>query len=201
MKDKTLHLFLINSILIILIWSGINPFDKFTWILEVLPAIIGGFVLIIIYSKFKFTNLVYILIWVHALILIVGGHYTYAQMPLFNVIRDIFNLNRNYYDRLGHFSQGFIPAIIAREILIRNNIVTKKKWLEFIIVCICLAISASYELIEFAVAKFTGTSAEAFLGTQGDIWDTQWDMLFALIGSIVAILTLSKYHNKQLSKK
>ncbi|BDR64171.1 DUF2238 domain-containing protein [Clostridium tetani] len=201
MKDKTLHLFLINSILIILIWSGINPFDKFTWILEVLPTIIGGFVLIIIYSKFKFTNLVYILIWVHALILIVGGHYTYAQMPLFNVIRDIFNLNRNYYDRLGHFSQGFIPAIIAREILIRNNIVTKKKWLEFIIVCICLAISASYELIEFAVAKFTGTSAEAFLGTQGDIWDTQWDMLFALIGSIVAILTLSKYHNKQLSKK
>lgn len=150
MKDKTLHLFLINSILIILIWSGINPFDKFTWILEVLPAIIGGFVLIIIYSKFKFTNLVYILIWVHALILIVGGHYTYAQMPLFNVIRDVFNLNRNYYDRLGHFSQGFIPAIIAREILIRNNIVTKKKWLEFIIVCICLAISASYELIEFA---------------------------------------------------
>lgn len=201
MKDKTLHLFLINSILIILIWSGINPFDKFTWILEVLPAIIGGFVLIIIYSKFKFTNLVYILIWVHALILIVGGHYTYAQMPLFNVIRDVFNLNRNYYDRLGHFSQGFIPAIIAREILIRNNIVTKKKWLEFIIVCICLAISASYELIEFAVAKFTGTAAEAFLGTQGDIWDTQWDMLFALIGSIVAILTLSKYHNKQLSKK
>ncbi|RXM58605.1 DUF2238 domain-containing protein [Clostridium tetani] len=201
MKDKTLHLFLINSILIILIWSGINPFDRFTWILEVLPAIIGGFVLIIIYSKFKFTNLVYILIWVHALILIVGGHYTYAQMPLFNVIRDVFNLNRNYYDRLGHFSQGFIPAIIAREILIRNNIVTKKKWLEFIIVCICLAISASYELIEFAVAKFTGTAAEAFLGTQGDIWDTQWDMLFALIGSIVAILTLSKYHNKQLSKK
>ncbi|NOH15040.1 DUF2238 domain-containing protein [Clostridium cochlearium] len=201
MKDKTLHLFLINSILIILIWSGINPFDKFTWILEVLPAIIGGFVLIIIYPKFKFTNLVYILIWVHAIILIVGGHYTYAEMPLFNVIRDVFNLNRNYYDRLGHFAQGFIPAIIAREILIRNNIVTKKKWLEFIIVCICLAISASYELIEFAVAEFTGTAAEAFLGTQGDIWDTQWDMLFALIGSIVAILTLSKYHNKQLIKK
>lgn len=201
MKDKTLHLFLINSILIILIWSGINPFDKFTWILEVLPAIIGGFVLIIIYPKFKFTNLVYILIWVHAIILIVGGHYTYAEMPLFNVIRDVFNLNRNYYDRLGHFAQGFIPAIITREILIRNNIVTKKKWLEFIIVCICLAISASYELIEFAVAEFTGTAAEAFLGTQGDIWDTQWDMLFALIGSIVAILTLSKYHNKQLIKK
>lgn len=201
MKDKTLHLFLINSILIILIWSGINPFDKFTWILEVLPAIIGGFVLIIIYPKFKFTNLVYILIWVHAIILIVGGHYTYAEMPLFNVIRDVFNLNRNYYDRLGHFAQGFIPAIIAREILIRNNIVTKKKWLEFIIVCICLAISASYELIEFAVAEFTGTAAEAFLGTQGNIWDTQWDMLFALIGSIVAILTLSKYHNKQLIKK
>jgi putative membrane protein len=200
MTDKRLHLFLIISITIILIYSCINPFDRFTWFLEVIPAIIGGAVLIYIYPKFKFTNLVYILIWVHAIILIVGGHYTYAEMPLFNWIRDTFNFSRNYYDRLGHFAQGFIPAMVAREILIKNSIVNKKKWLGFIVICICLAISASYELIEFAVAKLTGTAAEAFLGTQGDVWDTQWDMFFALIGSIVSIFTLSRYQDNQLDK-
>ncbi|OFI07113.1 inner membrane protein YjdF [Clostridium acetireducens DSM 10703] len=200
MTDKRLHLFLIISITIILIYSGINPFNRFTWFLEVIPAIIGGAVLIYIYPKFKFTNLVYILIWVHAIILIVGGHYTYAEMPLFNWIRDTFNFSRNYYDRLGHFAQGFIPAMVAREILIKNSIVNKKKWLGFIVICICLAISASYELIEFAVAKLTGTAAEAFLGTQGDVWDTQWDMFFALIGSIVSIFTLSRYQDNQLDK-
>lgn len=200
MAEEKLHLFLLMSIIIILIWSGINPFDSFTWILEVLPALIGGTILVITYSKFKFTTLVYILIWIHALILIVGGHYTYAEMPLFNWLRDTFNLARNYYDRLGHIAQGFIPAMVTREIFIRKSIVNKKEWLGFIIVSICLAISASYELIEFAVAKFTGTAAEAFLGTQGDIWDTQWDMLFALVGSILSLAILSKYHDKQLER-
>ncbi|KAJ49400.1 sodium-glucose/galactose cotransporter [Clostridium tetanomorphum DSM 665] len=195
-----LHLFLIISIIIILIWSGINPFDSFTWFLEVLPALIGGTILVIIYSKFKFTTLVYILIWIHGIILIVGGHYTYAEMPLFNWLKDTFNLERNYYDRLGHIAQGFIPAIVTREIFIRKNIVSKKGWLGFIIVSICLAASASYELIEFAVAKFTGTAAEAFLGTQGDVWDTQWDMLFALVGSILSLVILSKYHDEQLER-
>ncbi|KAJ50766.1 putative membrane protein [Clostridium tetanomorphum] len=200
MEERKLHLFLIISIIIILIWSGINPFDSFTWFLEVLPALIGGTILVIIYSKFKFTTLVYILIWIHGIILIVGGHYTYAEMPLFNWLKDTFNLERNYYDRLGHIAQGFIPAIVTREIFIRKNIVSKKGWLGFIIVSICLAASASYELIEFAVAKFTGTAAEAFLGTQGDVWDTQWDMLFALVGSILSLVILSKYHDEQLER-
>ncbi|WP_027624276.1 DUF2238 domain-containing protein [Clostridium lundense] len=200
MAEEKLHLFLLMSIIIILIWSGINPFDTFTWLLEVLPVLIGGTILVITYSKFKFTTLVYILISIHALILIVGGHYTYAEMPLFNWLRDIFNLARNYYDRLGHIAQGFIPAMVTREIFIRKNVVNKKRWLGFIIVSICLALSASYELIEFAVAKFTGTAAEAFLGTQGDIWDTQWDMLFALVGSILSLAILSKYHDKQLER-
>lgn len=185
----------------ILIISGINPHDRFTWVLEVLPAIIGVMVLIFTYNKFIFTKLVYILIWIHAFILIVGGHYTYAEMPLFNWIRDVFNLSRNYYDRLGHFAQGFIPAMIIREILIRNKIAKNKAWTNFITVSICLAISASYEIIEFVVAVITGESAAAFLGTQGDVWDTQWDMVFALVGSIFSVSVLSKYHNKLLNRE
>jgi len=140
----------------------------------------------------------YLLIWFHAIILIIGGHYTYAEMPLFNWIRDTFNLSRNYYDRLGHFAQGFVPAIVIREIFIRNKIIKNKAWTNFIVVAICLAISASYEIIEFVVAGITGEAAEAFLGTQGDVWDTQWDMLFALIGSIISITILGKYHNRLL---
>lgn len=199
-NNKKFHLLLLISLLGVLIWSVINPKDLFTWFLEIFPALIGVSVLIYLYPKYKFSNLAYILIWIHATILIVGGHYTYAEMPLFNWIRDTFGLSRNYYDRLGHFAQGFIPAIIAREVFIRNEVVNKKKYLSFIVVCICLAISASYELLEFAVSKLTGDSAEAFLGTQGDIWDTQWDMLFALIGSITSLSLLSAYHDKKLSR-
>ena len=192
------HLILLAILLSILIWSVINPKDLFIWFLEVLPVLIGAMVLIYIYPKYKFSNFVYVLITIEAIILIVGGHYTYAEMPVFNWVRDTFGLSRNYYDRLGHFAQGFIPAIIAREVLIRNEVISKKKYLFFIVICICLAISASYELIEFGVAKFTGNSAEAFLGTQGDIWDTQWDMLMALIGSITSLSLLSTYHDKKL---
>ncbi|CAI3621762.1 DUF2238 domain-containing protein [Clostridium neonatale] len=194
------HLILLAILLSILIWSVINPKDLFTWFLEVLPVLIGAMVLIYIYPKYKFSNFVYVLITIEAIILIVGGHYTYAEMPVFNWVRDTFGLSRNYYDRLGHFAQGFIPAIIAREVLIRNEVISKKKYLFFIVICICLAISASYELIEFGVAKFTGNSAEAFLGTQGDIWDTQWDMLMALIGSITSLSLLSTYHDKKLNQ-
>ena len=194
------HLILLAILLSILIWSVINPKDLFTWFLEVLPVLIGVMVLIYIYPKYKFSNFVYVLITIEAIILIVGGHYTYAEMPVFNWVRDTFGLSRNYYDRLGHFAQGFIPAIIAREVLIRNEVISKKKYLFFIVICICLAISASYELIEFGVAKFTGNSAEAFLGTQGDIWDTQWDMLMALIGSITSLSLLSTYHDKKLNQ-
>lgn len=194
------HLILLFSIIGILIWSLINPKDMFTWFLEVTPAILGISVLIVIYSKFQFTNLVYSLIWLEAVILIIGGHYTYAEMPVFNWIQDAFDLSRNYYDRFGHFTQGFIPALIIREVLIRKNVTKTGIWLFSIVVSMCLAISAAYELIEFMVAMLTGTAAEAFLGTQGDVWDTQWDMLFALCGTIVSLTFLGRYHNKKLDQ-
>ncbi len=199
-SNRKFHLILLAILLSILIWSVINPKDLFTWFLEVLPVLIGAMVLIYIYPKYKFSNFVYVLIMIEAIILIVGGHYTYAEMPIFNWVRDILGLSRNYYDRVGHFTQGFIPAIIVREVLIRNEVINKKKYLFFIVMCICLTISASYELIEFGVAKITGKSAEAFLGTQGDIWDTQWDMLMALIGSITSLSLLSTYHDKKLNQ-
>lgn len=197
---QMLHKSLIASFLVIFVWSGINPKDLFTWFLEVLPAVIGLLVLMVTFNRFRFTNLVYILIWIHAIILVIGGHYTYAEMPLFNWIRDTFDLSRNYYDRLGHLAQGFIPAMIAREILVRKTPLKQGKMLSFIIVCISLAISASYELIEWAVAEATGTAAEAFLGTQGDVWDSQWDMYMALIGSILSLSLLSKSHDQHLKK-
>src|SRR6185436_14562110 len=142
------------------------------------------------YKRFRFTDLLYVLIWIHAIILLVGGHYTYAEVPLFDWIRDTFGLSRNHYDRVGHFAQGFVPAIVAREVLLRKSPLKRGKLLTFIVVSICLAISASYELIEFGVSMATGSAGDAFLGTQGDIWDTQKDMLMALIGASTALLTL-----------
>ncbi|MDU6038559.1 MULTISPECIES: DUF2238 domain-containing protein [Clostridium] len=198
-SNKRFHLILLVMLLSILIWSVIEPKDLFIWFLEVLPVIIGVSVLICIYPKYRFSNFIYVLITIESIILIVGGHYTYAEMPIFNWIRDTFDLSRNYYDRLGHFMQGFIPAMIAREIIIRNKVINKKKYLSFIVICICLAISASYELIEFVVAKLTGNAADAFLGTQGDVWDTQWDMLMALIGSVTSLSLFSRYHDKKLT--
>ncbi|ALR90795.1 MULTISPECIES: DUF2238 domain-containing protein [Clostridium] len=199
-SNKRFHLILLVMLLSILIWSVIEPKDLFIWFLEVLPVIIGVSVLICIYPKYRFSNFIYVLITIESIILIVGGHYTYAEMPIFNWIRDTFDLSRNYYDRLGHFMQGFIPAMIAREIIIRNKVINKKKYLSFIVICICLAISASYELIEFVVAKLTGNAADAFLGTQGDVWDTQWDMLMALIGSVTSLSLFSRYHDKKLTQ-
>lgn len=198
LKDQTWHLVFLFIFGCFFVWSAINPKDFFTWVLEVLPAVIGLVVILALYREFKFTTLVYFLIMIHAIILVIGGHYTYAEMPVFNWLRDSFDLSRNYYDRLGHFAQGFIPAIIAREILIRKSPLKRGKLLFFIVVSICLAISASYELIEWAVAEATGTAAEAFLGTQGDVWDTQWDMFLALCGSIIALLTLSRLHDNSL---
>ncbi|MEQ3339252.1 DUF2238 domain-containing protein [Clostridium butyricum] len=199
-SNKKFHLILLAMLLSILIWSVIEPKDLFIWFLEVLPVILGVAVLICIYPKYRFSNFIYVLITIESIILIVGGHYTYAEMPIFNWIRDTFDLSRNYYDRLGHFMQGFIPAMIAREIIIRNKVINKKKYLSFIVICICLAISASYELIEFVVAKLTGNAADAFLGTQGDVWDTQWDMLMALIGSVTSLSLFSRYHYKKLTQ-
>lgn len=199
MRQQSFHKILMISLFVILIFSGINTPDKFTWFLEVLPVIIASVVLMVTYKKFKFTSFVYSLIWIHGMILIVGGYYTYAEMPLFNWIRDTFDLSRNYYDRLGHFAQGFVPAMVIREVFIKNKIIKNAAWTNFIVVAICLSISATYEIIEFAVAKITGEGAEAFLGTQGDVWDTQWDMFFALIGSMLSIMTLGKYHNRLLN--
>ena len=182
-----------------LLWSAIKPHDFFTWFLEVLPALIGFAILLVTYKRFPLTRLTYWLILLHAIILMIGGHYTYAEVPFFNWIRDAFNLSRNHYDKVGHFIQGFVPAIIAREILIRKSPLKSGKWLFFIVVSICLAISALYELIEWWVALATGSAADAFLGTQGYIWDTQSDMALALLGAIIALLLLSKYHDRLLS--
>lgn len=184
--------------LAVLIWSGIAPKDLFTWFLEVLPALIGAVILIFTYHSFRLTPLLYGLILCHCIVLMVGGHYTYAEVPLFDTIKEWFNLERNNYDKVGHFAQGFVPAIIAREILLRKGIVNGKAWLNVIVVSICLAFSAFYELIEWWVAISTGEDAEAFLGTQGYVWDTQSDMAIALLGAICAIIFLAKYHDKQL---
>lgn len=197
---EPLHVGLLLIFLFALIWSVINPKDLFTWFLEVSPAIIGLAVIVITYPRFRLTNLVYVLILLHALILVIGGHYTYAEMPFFNWVRDHFHLARNYYDRLGHFVQGFVPAIISREILLRKSPIRRGKLLSFLVICICLAISASYELIEWGVAEATGSAAAAFLGTQGDVWDTQWDMFFALCGSVISLVTLWKFHDLSLEK-
>lgn len=183
---------------VVFVWSAIFPQDYFTWFLEIFPILIALPILAISYQNFPLSPLLYVLIALHAIILMVGGHYTYAEVPLFNWLRDTLDLSRNYYDRVGHFMQGFVPAMVAREILIRKKVVVQPAWLFFLICCICLSISACYEFIEWWVAVATGEAAEAFLGTQGDVWDTQWDMLLALLGAILAQLTLAKYHNQQL---
>jgi putative membrane protein len=185
---------------VVFVWSAYRPYDVFTWFLEVFPAIIALPILWFTYRKFPLTPLLYALILIHAVILMVGGHYTYAEVPLFNWLRDTFHLDRNYYDRVGHVVQGFVPAIIAREILLRRSPLRPGKWLFFIVCCICLSVSAVYEFIEWWVAVASGMAAEAFLGTQGDVWDTQWDMFLALCGAISAQILLTKLHNKQLAQ-
>ncbi|NRD75227.1 DUF2238 domain-containing protein [Shewanella sp. VB17] len=185
--------------LFVLIWSGIEPKDQFTWFLEVAPALVAVPVLIATRKRFPLTPLVYVLILIHSLILMVGGHYTYAEVPLFDWLAQLLGSERNNYDKLGHFAQGFIPVLIAREVFIRNEVVKAGGWCSFICICFALALSAFYELIEWWVALLTGEDAEAFLGTQGYIWDTQSDMGMALLGAIVALLVLVKTHDKQLS--
>lgn len=184
----------------VFVWSAIAPRDWFTWVLEVMPVLLVLPVLALTYTRFPFTNLAYGLIALHAVILMVGGHYTYAEMPLFSWLRDYFGWDRNYYDRLGHVAQGFVPALIAREILLRNKVLPRGKWLFFIVVSICLAISAFYEFLEWWVALASGSDAVAFLATQGDVWDTQWDMFLAFCGAIVAQLSLAKRHDLELAR-
>ena len=179
-------------------WSVIRPADYPTWFLEVLPAVLGLLVLLLTRRTFPLTPLAYQLILVHCIILMVGGHYTYAHVPLFDWIRDAFALQRNNYDKVGHFAQGFIPALLAREILIRRDVVNGRAWRDFLIVCFCLALSAFYELLEWAVAELSGEAAEAFLATQGYVWDTQSDMGYALLGAVLSLLLLGRYHDRQL---
>ena len=188
----------VAGFILIFCWSAYQPFDRFTWLLEVLPALIGLLVLAATRVRFPLTPLAYVLIWIHCLILMIGGHYTYAEVPLFDWLGDLFGWQRNNFDKLGHFAQGFVPAIIARELLLRLRIVNGRFWLAFLIVCFCLAFSAFYELIEWWVALASGAEAEAFLGTQGYIWDTQSDMAWALTGSILAVALLGRWHDHQL---
>jgi putative membrane protein len=180
---------------VVLVWSGINPKDQFTWFLEVAPAMIGGALVAATYNSFRLTPILYFFILAHCVVLMVGGHYTYAEVPLFD---GLFGSERNNYDKVGHFFQGFVPALLAREILIRKGVVNGDLWRCIIIVSICLAFSAFYELIEWWVALGTGEDAEAFLGTQGYVWDTQSDMGLALLGAICSLLVLSTPHNNQL---
>jgi putative membrane protein len=182
-----------------LVLSGIGPYDRTTWWLEVLPVLVAAPVLVATARRFPLTPLLYRLAFVHALVLIVGGHYTYARVPLGEWARDVFHLARNPYDRLGHFMQGFTPAIAAREVLLRTSPLRPGGWLFGLVVAVALAISAAYELVEFAAASIGGAAAEEFLGTQGDLWDTQWDMFLALIGALTAQLTLWRVHDRQLA--
>ena len=184
---------------IALVASGIGPDDRMTWLLEVFPIFIAVPILLVTRHWFPLTPLVYRLIFVHALILMLGGHYTYAKVPLGFWIQEWFGFARNHYDRIGHFAQGFVPAMVAREILLRCSPLERGKWLFAIVAAFCLAISACYEFIEWWAAVLGGSAADAFLGTQGDVWDTQWDMFMAFVGAIVAQATLGRVHDGQLA--
>jgi putative membrane protein len=197
----TQRLFFTPMLLILaisLIASGLHPFDRTTWILEILPVVIAVPVLFFTYKNFPLTRFLYFCIFLHALVLIMGGAYSYARVPFGFSLQEWFELSRNPYDKIGHFFQGFVPALVAREILIRKQVINGRKMLAFIIVCIVLAISASYELIEWGVALALGQGADEFLGTQGDPWDTQSDMFLALIGAIAALVIFSRLHDRQL---
>ncbi len=183
-----------------LVVSGVAPHDRLTWVLEVAPILIAAPILVATARRFPLTPLTYRLVFVHALILMLGGHYTYAEVPLGDWVADALGLLRNPYDRVGHFAQGFVPAIVVREILIRRSPLRPGKWLAFLVVCVCLAISAAYELVEWWSALIGGENADAFLGTQGDQWDTQWDMFMALVGAAAALALLGRYHDRQIAR-
>ena len=191
----------IGTFVAVLAWSGIGPKDTVTWGLEVAPAVIGGIVLWFTRERFPLTTLVYVLILVHCIILMVGGHYTYAEVPLGDWVRELVDGTRNNYDKLGHFVQGFIPAMIARELMVRLQVFNSARWRDFFIVCFCLGLSAFYELIEWWVALLSDEAADAFLGTQGYVWDTQSDMGYALFGALLALLLLSRLHDRQMRER
>jgi putative membrane protein len=198
--DRRYYAVLLTMLGAVSVWSAIQPHDRFTWYLEVFPVMIALPILLLTYKRFPFSRLAYGLMLVHAIILLIGGHYTYAEMPLFSWLRDVNGWDRNYYDRLGHVAQGFIPAIVAREILLRTSPLRPGKWLFFLVLCVALAISALYEMLEWWVAVASGSDAVAFLATQGDVWDTQWDMFLALLGALAALLLLSGWHDRSMRR-
>jgi putative membrane protein len=189
---------LLGATIVVLVWSGVQPYERGTWIMEVFPVLMGIPILFATFSRFPLSPLVYRLLFIHAVILMVGGHYTYARVPVGFAVQDLLDLSRNHYDRLGHFAQGFVPAILAREILLRTSPLKRGKWLFCLVVSVCLAFSAFYELLEWWAALIGGESADAFLGTQGDIWDSQWDMFLALVGAISALVFLAGVHDRSL---
>ena len=195
------HALLLGVVIIVFAWSGWAPKDRFTWVLEVAPVPIAGVIIAYLYPRWRLTPLVLTLIAVHAVILMIGGRYTYAEVPLFNDLRDHLGLARNYYDRVGHFAQGLVPAMVAREVLLRNDAVRRGPWLFLFVTCIALSISACYEFVEWWVAVGSGEAADAFLGSQGDVWDTQWDMFLALCGALAAQLALARWHDSQLTDR
>ena len=200
MTPSPLHLALLSLWTLALAASAYHSYDLFTWILEVFPAVIGIGLLIVTYRRFRLTDLLYGLILVHSLILMLGGHYSYARVPLGFWMENIFGFTRNNYDRIGHFAQGFVPAIIARELFLRHKVIRRGAWMVTVIILVCLGISAIYELFEWRTAVFSGSAAEAFLGTQGDPWDTQEDMFTTGIGASAALLLLSRVHDRALSR-
>jgi putative membrane protein len=191
---------LLVIVLAVLVWSGIAPHDRFTWFMEVVPVLIGLPIVILTARRFPLTPLAYTLLAIHACILMVGGKYTYAEVPLGYWVGHLVGWTRNNYDRLGHIAQGFVPAIVAREVLLRTSPLRRGKWLTFLVICFALALSASYELVEWATAEASGSTADAFLGTQGDPWDTQWDMFMALCGSVLSLALLSGVHDRQVAR-
>ena len=200
MRPRTSHVVLVVATIIVMLISSWRPYDRLTWWLEVLPGLLGIAVLSATYRRFRFTTLCYALIALHIAILCLGAHYTYARVPLFDWLRPVFGWERNHYDRLGHFAQGFVPAIIARELLTRLKVLKRRRWLPFVVLAVCLAISAFYEFIEWWVAVLSGTAAESFLATQGDVWDTQKDMFMALIGAACALVLLSRLHDRAMTR-
>ncbi len=197
---KARYLILILLFFLGLLISAIHPHDYFTWLLEVFPAVTGLIILILTYKRFQFSFFTYSMILLHCYILFIGGHYTYAEVPLFEWIKELFHQSRNNYDKVGHFAQGFIPALIIRELFIRKEIVKPTAWLPFLTVCTCATISVCYEFLEWFVAVCTGDSSDSFLGTQGYVWDTQSDMLFACIGATCTVLLLPEIHNSSMQK-
>jgi putative membrane protein len=199
-KARRSHLALLIGVTAVLAWSACKPNDRLTWWLETLPGMAGLIVLAATYTRFRLTTLCYIFIALHICLLCVGGHYTYAHEPVFNWLRDTFHWHRNYYDRLGHFAQGFVPALIARELFIRLRVFSRPGWMPFVVLCVCLAISACYEFIEWWTALLSGSASTEFLATQGDVWDTQADMFMALIGATCALLFAAPLQDRQLAK-